>query len=37
MIQYDEPKISIRRQCEMLDLSRSGLYYTPQVANTIYF
>ena len=30
MIQYDEPKISIRRQCEMLDLSRSGLYYAPQ-------
>lgn len=29
MISYDDDKISIRRQCELLDLSRSALYYEP--------
>jgi len=29
MIEHDHPKISIQRQCEWLDLSRSSLYYPP--------
>lgn len=29
MISYDNDKISVRRQCELLDLNRSALYYKP--------
>lgn len=29
MISYDDDKISVRKQCELLDLSRSALYYKP--------
>jgi hypothetical protein len=29
MIVLEHPKLSIRRQCELLGLHRSGLYYEP--------
>jgi len=29
-IERDHPKISMRRQCQMLSLSRSGLYFQPK-------
>lgn len=29
MISYDNDRISVRRQCELLDLNRSALYYKP--------
>lgn len=29
MISYDDDRISVRRQCELLDLNRSALYYKP--------
>ena len=29
-IERNHPKISMRRQCQMLSLSRSGLYYQPK-------
>lgn len=29
MIDRDDPKVSVRRQCELLRVSRSGLYYEP--------
>jgi putative transposase len=30
MIDRDQPELSVRRQCELLRLSRSGLYYEPE-------
>jgi putative transposase len=30
MIDRDRPNLSVRRQCELLHLSRSGLYYEPE-------
>jgi putative transposase len=30
MIDSKRPKLSVRRQCELLGLSRSGLYYEPK-------
>jgi putative transposase len=30
MIEPEHPSISVRRQCELLGLARSGLYYEPQ-------
>lgn len=30
MVDRDEPALSVRRQCELLGLSRSGLYYEPE-------
>lgn len=30
MIDQEEPDLSIRRQCELLKVSRSGLYYEPE-------
>jgi len=30
MIEPGHPELSVRRQCELLDLSRSGLYYEPR-------
>jgi len=30
MIQRDSPDLSVRRQCELLRISRSGLYYEPE-------
>ena len=29
MIDYKQPELSVRRQCELLQVSRSGLYYEP--------
>jgi putative transposase len=29
MVEPDHPELSVRRQCELLGLSRSGLYYEP--------
>ena len=29
LVQPQHPKLSVRRQCEILSLSRSGLYYHP--------
>lgn len=29
-IERNHPKISMRRQCQMLSLARSGLYYQPK-------
>jgi putative transposase len=29
MIDHEQPALSVRRQCELLQLSRSGLYYEP--------
>ena len=29
MIEFDHAKISVRRQCALLGISRSGLYYEP--------
>jgi len=29
MIDHDQPSLSVRRQCELLAISRSGLYYEP--------
>jgi putative transposase len=29
MIDHEQPELSVRRQCELLQLSRSGLYYEP--------
>ena len=29
MIEPEHPSLSVRRQCELLDLTRSGLYYEP--------
>lgn len=29
MVEMDHPKLSIKNQCELLDIHRSGLYYTP--------
>ena len=28
-IEKDHPKLSLRRQCRLLSMSRSSLYYTP--------
>ena len=28
-VKRDHPKLSVRRQCNLLSLSRSGLYYHP--------
>lgn len=30
MIEYDHPVLSIRRQCELLDINRSSVYYRPE-------
>jgi putative transposase len=30
MVQREAPEPSVRRQCELLHLSRSGLYYEPE-------
>jgi putative transposase len=30
MIDGTQPRLSIRRQCELLAVSRSGLYYEPE-------
>jgi putative transposase len=30
MIEPEHPSLSVRRQCELLDLARSGLYYEPR-------
>ena len=30
MIEREEPQPSVRRQCELLRVSRSGLYYEPE-------
>jgi putative transposase len=30
MIDAEQPKLSVRRQCELLGVSRSGLYYEPK-------
>jgi len=30
MIEPEHPALSVRRQCELLDLARSGLYYEPR-------
>ena len=30
MIEFDHAKISVRRQCALLGISRSGLYYEPE-------
>ena len=29
MVQLGFPGLSVRRQCELLDVARSGLYYAP--------
>lgn len=29
MVQRDHPKLSISRQCKLVNLSRPGFYYTP--------
>jgi len=29
LVERDHPEVSVRRQCELLGLNRSGLYYTP--------
>lgn len=29
-IEKDHPRISVRKQCRMLSLARSNLYYTPK-------
>ena len=29
MVDWDHPEISVRRQCELLGVNRSGLYYEP--------
>jgi len=33
MIALEHPKISVRRQCALLGLSRSGFYYEPEATN----
>jgi putative transposase len=33
MIAFEHPKISVRRQCELLGVSRSGFYYEPEATN----
>lgn len=30
MIDPEQPELSVRRQCELLRVSRSGLYYEPE-------
>jgi putative transposase len=30
MVESEHPALSVRRQCELLDLARSGLYYEPR-------
>ena len=30
MIDREQPELSVRRQCELLRVSRSGLYYEPE-------
>ncbi|MDP8306560.1 MAG: hypothetical protein RAO75_08675 [Candidatus Chlorobium antarcticum] len=30
MIEKEHPKISMNRQCELLSIHRSGLYYSPK-------
>ena len=34
MIDREEPKLSLVRQCALLDISRSSLYYLPTEAGT---
>ena len=29
LVERDHPEISVRRQCELLGVNRSGLYYEP--------
>jgi putative transposase len=29
MVDHEQPRLSVRRQCELLEVSRSGLYYEP--------
>ena len=33
MIDAEQPKLSLRRQCELLGVSRSGLYYEPKLTD----
>ncbi len=30
LIEPDHPQLSVRRQCELLSVSRAGLYYEPR-------
>ena len=30
MVDREQPELSVRRQCELLRVSRSGLYYEPE-------
>ena len=33
MIERTRPRLSVRRQCELLNVSRSGLYYEPEATD----
>jgi putative transposase len=35
MVEHDNPEISVKKQCEMLSIQRSGLYYEPRQESSL--